>query len=98
MSAAQAALGNEVVVLCVSNKDVLPVHGAGVIRIARKRNFLKLSRHAQETLEKIRPEMINIHSAYIPTGISAARWARKEGVPYVICPHENYSGKLETEA
>lgn len=96
LSRAEAAGGADVSVMCESDKDVLPVAGVDVVNIPKKKNCLGLYQEALETLEKIRPDLIHIHSAYVPTGISVARWARKNNVPYVISPHGNYSGQLAT--
>ena len=94
LSEALAAQGCEVIVLCESDKDVLPVPGVRVINTPRKRSCLKLSKHASEVLDEVSPDVIHLHSAYIPTGISVSKWARRKGVPYVISPHGNYSPQL----
>lgn len=96
LSRAEAEAGADVSVMCESDKDVLPVAGVNVVNIPKKKNCLGLCRAALKALEMIAPDLIHIHSAYVPTGISVARWARKNSVPYVISPHGNYSGQLAT--
>ena len=96
LSRAEAVEGAQVSVMCESDKDVLPVTGVNVVNIPRQRSCLSLSQDALDALEEIKPDLIHIQSAYVPTGISVARWARKKKVPYVISPHGNYSGQLAT--
>lgn len=94
LSEAQAASGAEVFVLSESDKAVNEISGVKVRNVKRTRSCLRLSAEAQRVLAEISPDVIHLHSAYIPTGISIARWARKRKIPYVISPHGNYCRQL----
>ena len=94
LSQAQAAAGAEISVFCESDKEVNPIPGVNVRNVSKVKSCFRLSQEAKDFLVEVAPDIIHLHSTYIPTGISIARWARKEGIPYVISPHGNYSRQL----
>jgi len=87
VSSAQAALGNAVSVFSVSPKPVIPVPGVQV-HTYPPATVLNLPRRAlQRDLLSWRPDVVHIHSLYVPANAVIAQVLRRSGVPYVITPY-----------
>ena len=87
LTAAQAALGHDVALFSVTDKPALPVpdvdvrtHAPGPVRALVPASLTR-------DLRAWSPQVVHIHSVYVPANAALARTLRGWGVPYVITPH-----------
>lgn len=95
MARYQAKQGHHVTVLNLTDKSVIEI-GDDVQVLNQKplcRGWL-LSLETKRTIEDLKPEVIHLHSAYVPSNAAVGRLARSLGIPYAITPNGNLSSKL----
>jgi peptidoglycan/xylan/chitin deacetylase (PgdA/CDA1 family)/glycosyltransferase involved in cell wall biosynthesis len=90
LSREQSRLGHEITLVL----DTAPEPEA--VRVARENNvqllevsatFLNYASEIRHLLETHRPELVHMHSVFIPRQAAMARVLRSMGIPYVITPH-----------
>jgi glycosyltransferase involved in cell wall biosynthesis len=87
LSSAQAALGHDVALFSVSPKPALPVPGVET-RTYPPAIMLDLPRRSLwRDLRDWYPDVVHIHSLYVPANALLAQVLRRKGIPYVITPH-----------
>lgn len=87
LSSAQAALGHDVALFSVSPKPALPVPGVET-RTYPPAIMLDLPRRSLwRDLRDWSPDVVHIHSLYVPANALLAQMLRRKGIPYVITPH-----------
>lgn len=91
----QAKMGHDVAVINLTNKPVLEI-GSGV----HVENFKSICggwiipRALKDAIIRLRPDVIHLHSAYVPSNAAVGRFARIESIPYVTTPNGNLSPLL----
>jgi poly(glycerol-phosphate) alpha-glucosyltransferase len=87
MVRAQAALGLEPAVLCLTDEQVPDIPRV-LARGFRPAPLPFAVPHALlAELEAWRPEVLHLHQPYFPPHVTLARWARRSRIPYVVTPH-----------
>ena len=87
LTSAQAALGHDVAVFSVSPKPAIPFPGVDARTYVPATALDLPSRELWRSLRAWRPDVVHIHSMYIPANAVIARALRRRGIPYVITPH-----------
>lgn len=90
----QGAAGHEVGLFCASPKEEFPVPGAVVRNFAPGRSRFAIPANLTNALLEFSPDVMHFHSTYIPRAQAIARWARSQGIPYVVTPNGNCSSRL----
>jgi glycosyltransferase involved in cell wall biosynthesis len=87
LTSAQAALGDDVSLFSVSPKPPIPVPGVET-RTYPPATMLDLPRRSLwRDLRDWHPDVVHIHSMYVPANALLAQVLRRRGIPYVITPH-----------
>jgi glycosyltransferase involved in cell wall biosynthesis len=86
LSSAQATLGHDVSLFSVSPKPAISVPGVQTQTYAPLMK-LDLPRSLWRELLDWHPDVVHIHSLYVPANALLAQRLRRRGVPYVITPH-----------
>jgi glycosyltransferase involved in cell wall biosynthesis len=86
LTSAQAALGNTVGLFTLSGKPAVAVPG---VQARTYRPLLRagLSPSLWRDLRDWRPDVVHIHSLYVPANAMLARALRRHRIPYVVTPH-----------
>ncbi len=87
MTAAQAQLGLDVILLARHRTAPVPADGVEAHVIAPSRWPFGVPTALVRTLETRRPDVLHLHSPYSPEHVPVVRWARRHRVPYVMTPH-----------
>ena len=87
LSSAQAALGHDVALFSVSPKPVIPVPGVETHTYPPLMNVNIPSPSLWRSLRHWCPDVVHIHSLYVPANALLALALRRKGIPYVITPH-----------
>ncbi len=90
----QGAAGHEVGLFCASPKEEFPVPGATVRNFAPGSGRFAIPSKLTDALSGFSPQVMHFHSTYIPRAQALARWARRQGIPYVVTPNGNCSTRL----
>ncbi len=90
----QAAMGHEVSLLCISSKAPIPIPSVKVVNIRRTRIPGIVNSAVFEHLRKEQPDIVHLHSVYIPENARVAFFLKNEKIPYVITPHGGCARKL----
>jgi glycosyltransferase involved in cell wall biosynthesis len=87
LSSAQASLGEDVSLFSVSSKPPIPIPGVET-RTYPPAIMLDLPRRSLwRDLRDWYPDVVHIHSLYVPANALLAQVLRRKGIPYVITPH-----------
>ncbi|HOX85639.1 MAG TPA: glycosyltransferase [bacterium] len=87
LSKTQAALDHEVAVFSLSIKPPLPIPKVQVKAYPPKRNPFALPKKFLWDLKDWRPQIVHMHSVYIPQNWALHQWLHKEKIPFVVTPH-----------
>lgn len=87
----QATLGHEVAVLSLTGKNALPIPNVTIHAYHPPRNVFSLPKKLLGDLSKWKPDVVHMHSVYVPQNAALARQLRKTGVPYIVTPHGGLS-------
>lgn len=90
----QAKAGHEVHLVCTSEKSLIEIDGVQLHRMRPVRNPLAVDSEVDAYLKTIRPNVVHLHSAYVPGNIVWARMSRRLDIPYVVTPNGNCSSSL----
>lgn len=91
LSKYQAALGHDVAVFSVTPKPALPIPGVTVRTYPTRGFSFTVPKGLLKDLLDWKPDIIHLHSVYVPQNADLARWARRVGIPYVVTPHGGLS-------
>jgi len=89
-----AAIGNDVHLISATEKEVIPIEGVTIHKVAPFTPTLWCSREVSKLIKALEPDFGHLHSAYVPENIAVARYFRKLEVPYVVTPNGNCSRSL----
>jgi glycosyltransferase involved in cell wall biosynthesis len=90
LATAQAHLGHDVSIFGLSPKPAIPIPGVDARTYPPSGTASRLdlpSRRLWRDLRGWRPDVVHIHSMYIPANAVVAQGLRRRGIPYVITPH-----------
>jgi glycosyltransferase involved in cell wall biosynthesis len=87
MAKAQAELGLQVAVFCLSDEPATAIPHVLVRGFAPARRPFRVPPALFAEIERWRPDILHLHSPYFPPNVTLARWARRRRLPYVITPH-----------
>lgn len=87
LSKTQAALDHEVAVFSLSIKPPLPIPKVQVKAYPPKRNPFALPKKLLSDLKDWRPQIVHMHSVYIPQNWALHQWLQKEKIPFVVTPN-----------
>jgi glycosyltransferase involved in cell wall biosynthesis len=87
LSKAQSRLGHKVFVFSMSPKNSLPIGGVDVRTFAIHQNPFRLPDQLLNVIDEVSPNVVHLHSVFIPQNISLAKWLRSKNIPYVVTPH-----------
>lgn len=90
----QAVLGHEVHLVCVSDKPEIPIAGVCVRNFPKSQWPWALTGALVKYVLDIVPDIVHLHSMYVPSNVLLASKLRKAGIPYVVTPHGNCSAEL----
>jgi len=91
LSKAQAQLGNDVAVFSLTTKTPIPIPGVVVNTFPVKRFPFSLSKSLIDQLKKLKPDIVHLHSSYIPQNFKLACFLKRQKIPYVVTPHGGLS-------
>jgi glycosyltransferase involved in cell wall biosynthesis len=97
----QAALGEVVAVVSLTEKEPLPVPGAEVLTLPPPSSKLgsRLPMVPRGLLREIlgwKPDLVHFHSVHIGPFVALGRALRSRGIPYVVTPNGGFApGRLE---
>ena len=91
LSTAQAALGNRVAVFSLTRKPPILIPGVLVKTYPPSRISFRLPNSLLRQLLKWQPDVVHLHSVYLPPNAVLSRWLHKKGIPYVTTPHGGLS-------
>lgn len=90
LSRAQANSGHSVAVFAITPKT--PIALGPVEQICVQPGLTRFgTAPLQQALEAWRPDILHLHSVYVPAHAGACSWARTRGIPYVVTPHGGLS-------
>jgi glycosyltransferase involved in cell wall biosynthesis len=87
MAQAQAVLGLELAVFCLTKEPVSAVPRVHAQGFPPSLVPFRVPRALLAELERWRPDLLHLHAPYFPPNATLARWARRAGIPYVVTPH-----------
>jgi glycosyltransferase involved in cell wall biosynthesis len=90
----QAQLGHEVELWSLTAKSVYPIDRVAVHGFAPTGSRLVLPSALVNHILDFKPDIVHLHSAYIPANYLLSRQLRRKRIPYVITAHGNYSARL----
>jgi glycosyltransferase involved in cell wall biosynthesis/peptidoglycan/xylan/chitin deacetylase (PgdA/CDA1 family) len=90
LSRAQARLGHEVSLVLDSPPDVAAIEIAaeeGMQLVQTSKSVIRLGEEVRRILERQSPDLVHMHSVFIPQQAAMARVLRQRRIPYIITPH-----------
>jgi glycosyltransferase involved in cell wall biosynthesis len=84
-----ASLGDEVAIFSISDKPPIPYDGVSVRTYSPTNIPFTLPAQLVGDLKAMSPDVIHIHSGYVPYNIAVGRIARRWKTPYVVTPNGN---------
>jgi glycosyltransferase involved in cell wall biosynthesis/peptidoglycan/xylan/chitin deacetylase (PgdA/CDA1 family) len=90
MSLEQARLGHDVSLILYETPTPEAVQMAGEVGLKlhdMSASPLAFAKHVRELVETVPPQVVHMHSVFIPRQATMARVLRKARIPYVITPH-----------
>ena len=84
---AQASLGLEVALFCLTDKAPIPVPGVLIKCYRRPRFPFNIPSALKHDIRAWSPEIVHLHSTYIPANARLGAWLRHNRINYVITPH-----------
>jgi glycosyltransferase involved in cell wall biosynthesis len=90
LSFEQARLGHEVSLIMDSSPDAAAIEiaaAAAMKLVPTSKSVLHFGQEVRRLLNEQSPDVVHMHSVFIPQQAVMARVLRRRGVPYVITPH-----------
>lgn len=95
LSKHQSEFSCEVIVASLTEKNALPIPGVQVKTYPVPRFPFVLPKELKKDLEEWQPDIVHLHSVYIPQNAVLAWSLVKKGIPYVVTPHGGLSPAAE---
>ena len=89
LAAEQAHLGHDISLIISSAPDNAALGiaaGAGIALVRTSKSILRFSNEVRRILQRRLPDVVHMHSVFIPQQAVMARVLRQRGIPYVIKP------------
>jgi len=87
LSRYQAELNNDVCVFSLSHKEELKIPGVQVRNFPPNKSSFSLPDKLTDALEKWNPDIVHLHSAFIPQNVILAKYLNRKRIPYIITPN-----------
>ena len=94
LSKAQAAFDNPVAVFQLTAKDPVPIPGVEVKGYPPSGFPFRLPRELLADLALWKPDIVHLHSIFVPANAALASWLHHRKVPYVVTPHSSLSPQV----
>lgn len=91
LSRAQAMLGHDVAVFSITAKPPIPIDRVTVKTYSPEKLPIRLPRGLIEDLFIRKPDVVHLHSVYIPQNAFLAKHLRSQRIPYVVTPNGGLS-------
>jgi len=91
LSKAQAMLGHDVAVFSITAKPAIPIERVMVKTYCPERLPIRLPKSLVKDLFEWKPDIVHLHSVYIPQNAILAKHLRSQKIPYVITPNGGLS-------
>jgi len=91
LSKAQAMLGHDVAVFSITAKPAIPIERGTVKTYSPEKLPIRLPRGLVEDLFEWKPDVVHLHSVYIPQNAILAKHLRSRRIPYVVTPNGGLS-------
>lgn len=83
----QAELGHEVSLLSVTPKEEIPIKGVYVKHFSPSSIPFVLPKNLLRELLSLKPDVVHLHSSYVPMNYTLAKSLVKNKIPYTITPN-----------
>lgn len=87
LSKNQALFGNTICVFSLTKKEPINIQGVKVFSFPPSINPFFLPSSLYKNLLQWAPQIVHLHSAFVPQNWVLSRWLRKHDIPYVVTPH-----------
>jgi glycosyltransferase involved in cell wall biosynthesis len=87
LSRAQSKLDHKVFVFCMTPKDPLPIRSVNIRTFPTFKNPFRLPKRLLNAMDEVSPDVVHLHSVFIPQNVFLAKWLYSKKIPYVITPH-----------
>jgi len=87
----EADLGHEVALFSLTAKPVLTVPGVTVRGYSPGRLPWRLPQRLLADVKVWKPDIVHLHSSYVPANALLGWWLRRHGIPYIVTPHGGLS-------
>lgn len=94
LSRNQARLNHEVSVVGLSQKPIIPIEGVRVMNYPPERKLFHIPKDLISLIRTSRPDIVHLHSVYLPCNISLASKLRRLRIPYFVTPNGGYATRL----
>ena len=94
LSSAQAALGHTVGIFALTGKPVIEIPGVDAHNYSSSWHRFAVPDKLISHLRSWKPDVVHLHSAYVPPNITVARHLRSDRIPYVVTPNGVLSSAL----
>lgn len=91
LSVTQVAMGDDVAVFGVSARLPAPIDGVTIRVYPPERVPFRVPRALLDDLRGWEPDVVHLHSVYVPAHVALVAHLRAWGVPYVVTPHGGLS-------
>ncbi len=91
LSMAQARAGHDVSLMTLQKGSPTPVPGVEVRAFLKRGSPFLLPVGLKQALEGARPDVVHLHSVFIPRNVALAAWLRSKGINYVSTPNGGLS-------
>lgn len=87
LSKRQAEMEHHVAIFSLTQKNPLPVCGVEVRTFTPGFTRFTLPSALTKAIEEMKPEIVHLHSVFVPQNVALARWLRRKNIPYVVTPN-----------
>lgn len=91
LSKHQAALGHTVVLFSLTDKSAVPIPGVEIKTYLPAWFIFMLPKALFTDLLAWQPDIVHLHSAYVPWNAHLSRWLQRKRIAYVSTPHGGLS-------
>ena len=87
LARSQSAQGVDVAVFCLTQSPPGAIDGVAVRSFPPSAIPFKVPMDLREAVRDWSPDVLHLHSCYLPVNVSLAGFATRSGLPYVVSPH-----------